>query len=164
MNGEGWTLIVGIGSDFGEDRLGPIVVERLSRRLLICDVCRLRSPIDLLDHLANVARLHIVDACCGVGPPGTIARRDWPAADLAAVRFSGTHDFGLVATLQLADRLRMLPPQVTIWAVAVSDDAQLVAMAPLSSAVSSAAEVLVANIAAEVNGCHAMDEEPIHHA
>ena len=108
MNDVGRTFVVGIGSDFGDDRLGPIVVDQLVDRLVDRSpnvvVRRVRSPLDLLDHLEEIERLHLVDACRGGGAQaGTIRRIDWPAAELSTVQFSGTHDVGLVAALQLAD-------------------------------------------------------------
>ena len=38
-----------------------------------------------------------------------------PNAALAGVRFSGSHDLGLSAALGLAEHLRMLPADVSIW-------------------------------------------------
>ncbi len=164
MNGARRTLIVGIGSNFGDDRLGLELAERLTVRLPWCKVCSLRSPIDLLDHLADVARLHVIDACCSGKPPGVITRHDWPAKELAEVQFGGTHDLGLIAALQLADQLRMLPTHVSIWAVAVREDAQHGEMSPLSASVAEAVNVLTARIASEVDGFPFVAEEPIHHA
>lgn len=165
MNGEERTLIIGIGSDFGDDRLGPIVVERMAERLPTCKVRRLRSPLDLFDCLADVNRLDVVDACRGAGLPGTIIRRDWPAVDLTSVRFSGTHDFGLLDALRLADRLQQLPQRVTIWSIEAADeDIRWSIMEPLSPAVADAAEVLINRMAAEIDGRHSAIKEPSHHA
>jgi hydrogenase maturation protease len=145
------TLIIGIGSDFGDDWLGPFVINKLSARFPSCEVRRLRSPLDLLDYLDDIERLHVVDACRGPGPPGTIIHRDWPSPDLDCVQFSGTHDFGLIATLQLAERLQRLPLHVTIWGVdAAEEESYSLAVRSLSPVVAAAAEVLVKRIAAEV--------------
>lgn len=156
MNDGVRTLIVGLGSDFGDDRLGWIAAERLAEQLPTCRVCRVRAPLDLLDHLDGVERLHVIDACRGAGPAGTIVRRDWPADDIATVRFVGTHDFGLVAALQLAERLQRLPPRVTIWCVEATADAEPPTVAsPLSPVVAAVVDDLTLRIAAEETPCHA---------
>jgi len=167
MNHVGRTWIVGIGSDFGDDRLGPAVIDRLVVRLPNVVVRRVRSPLDLLDHLEEIERLHLVDACRGGGGAraGTIRRIDWPAADLSTVRFSGTHDVGLVAALQLAERMQTLPQRVTIWSVEAADAAgPQNLLAPLSQPVAAAAETLADLIAAEVTNRPVSVTEPIHHA
>jgi hydrogenase maturation protease len=166
MNDVGRTWIVGIGSDFGDDRLGPVVVDRLVVRLPNTVVRRVRSPLDLLDHLEEIERLHLVDACRGGGArAGTIRRIDWPAPELATVRFSGTHDVGLVAALQLAERMQTLPQRVTIWSVEAADAVgPQNLLAPLSQPVAAAAETLADLIAAEVTNHPVAVTEPIHHA
>lgn len=166
MSDVGQTWIVGIGSDFGDDRLGPVVVNRLVDRLPTVTVRRLRSPLDLLDDLDEIERLHLVDACRGGGAhAGTIRRIDWPAAELASVRFSGTHDVGLVAALQLAERMQTLPRQVTIWSVEATDVAgPQNLLTSLSQPVAAAAETLADLIAAEVTNRPVAVAEPIHHA
>lgn len=118
MNGTARTLIAGIGSDFGDDRLGFNVVERLTGSLPSCVLRAFRSPLDLLDHLSDIEALHLVDACRGADLPGKVLRFDWPDAMLKSVQFGGSHDFDLVSTLRLAESLRLLPRTVTIWSIA----------------------------------------------
>lgn len=163
MNIVGRTLVAGVGSDFGDDRLGAVVVERLAALTLPCDLRVVRAPIDLLDHLQEVERLHIVDACRGAGPPGTIVRRDWPARELSTMRYSGTHDFGLIAVLQLADRLGSSPVTTTIWSVEASPaESPTTIGRPLSPAVAAAAELLIERITAEIGRDVRCDKEPMH--
>ncbi len=145
------TLIVGIGSDFGDDQLGIFVAERLATQFPACNVRVLRSPLHLLDCLEGIERLHVVDACRGEGSAGAIVRFDWPAKELEEVRFQGTHDFPIVAALHLAQRLHRLPTHVTIWAAVVADTTVHHALlAPLSPLAAAAAEGLIARIASEV--------------
>jgi len=165
MNDVARTLVVGIGSDFGDDRLGPMVVDRLVARLPHGAVRRLHSPLDLLDHLEDVERLHVVDACRSDARPGTIRRIEWPAPELASVRFSGTHDVGLVAALHLAEQIGVMPSRATIWCVEAAEDAGpqdfLVA---LSQPVAAATEILADRIAAEATNRPVVDAEPFRHA
>jgi hydrogenase maturation protease len=151
MNRPADTLVVGIGSDLGDDRLGPYVAQQLAAQRPDYPVLALRAPVDLLDHLEGIAHLHVVDACRGGGSPGTILRHDWPAAELEHVHFAGTHDFSIVAVLQLAERLQRLPAQVTIWSIEMADTQNSPAwLASLSPPVAAAAEVLLARLTAEV--------------
>lgn len=121
MSGTARTLIAGIGSDFGDDRLGFDVVEHLAGSLPNCVLKAFRSPLDLLDNLSDFEVLHLVDACRGFDLPGTVLRFDWPSPTLKSVRFGGTHDFDLVSTLRLAESLGLLPRTVKIWSIAAGE-------------------------------------------
>jgi hydrogenase maturation protease len=118
MNGVGGSLLVGLGSSYGDDRLGWHIAEILQGRQLSGLRVRLAtSPLGILDWLDGVERLLICDACQGGGRPGSTHRWRWPDEALAPVQFSGSHDLGLTTVLRLAEQLRQLPPRVTIWAV-----------------------------------------------
>lgn len=159
------TLIIGIGSDYGDDRAGLLIADMLSERLPACAVLRLRSPVAVLDHLGNNKQLHLVDACKGTGTPGTIARNDWPVAADTEIQFSGTHDFGLLATLQLAEGMGLLPPNVTIWSIEIADqDLRQGFSQPLSPEVARGAEMLIDKIVAEITVASIVHKEPLPHA
>ncbi len=113
------TLIAGIGSDYGDDRLGLQIVPMLAARQLCAKVKELRSPAQLLDHLSGVRRLHVIDACQGGGSVGQVARYDWPLIPLEGLRFNGTHDLGLIETLKIAEHLGLLPEECTLWGVEI---------------------------------------------
>lgn len=167
MNGSKRTLILGIGSDFGDDQVGLIIARVLAKRLPQCHVRGLRSPLDVCDYVTDVEQLHIVDACRGAGPPGTIGCQNWHSAALEEVRFGGTHDFDLVSALKLADRFVGLPTHVTIWSIEAADEENARPQSmqvPLSPLVAAAAETLMARIVAEVNRPEALPEEPTRHA
>lgn len=141
------TLIAGLGSAFGDDRVGWLAAERLAARFPPGVVVALRSPAELLDKLPGVERLHVIDACRGAGPPGTILCRDWPSPEFANVSFANTHDLSLPAALHLAATLALLPPRVTLWAIEIADAADpndpTTVAAPLSAAVMRAVEQLI---------------------
>lgn len=166
MNGMNRTLIAGVGSDFGDDRLGFIVVERLAGSLPECVLKTFRSPLDLLDHLSDVAVLHLIDACRdGGGAPGTILRLDWPGARFKSVRFGGTHDFDLISTLRLAESLRLLPSRVTIWSIASAEsDTDVQPTTALSPVVAAAMELLVEMLKSEARALRTAIESVIPHA
>jgi len=158
-------LIVGIGSDFGDDQVGIIIAEKLSEQLPTCATLKLRSPLAVLDHLSNSKQLHIVDACRGGGQPGTITRHDWPIADGTEIRFSGTHDFGLLATLHLAEGMGLLPPKVTIWGIEIEDqDFREGFSQPLTPAVAKGAELLVDQVVNEMMEASIIQKGLLPHA
>jgi hydrogenase maturation protease len=125
------TLIVGLGSPHGDDQVGWHVAEALRPRVAgLADVAVRTAPVplDLLDWLEGFDCLHICDACCSEQPPGTLHRLtiggsggdNEPlrgALELATLRCGGSHDFGLPAVLELAERLDCLPVRVVVHAV-----------------------------------------------
>lgn len=168
MTGQQSTLIIGLGSDFGDDRLGWIVAEQLAKRLPSCAVAGVRSPAELLDRLESVNRLHIIDACRGAGPAGTIVRFDWPIEHRDEFQFSGTHDLGLAASLELAERLGLLPPRVTIWGVDLANHLNCLPetyRAELTPEIDATLPHLITRIVAEVTAEDVNPAElPLHHA
>ncbi len=130
MSGLGSQLFVGIGSPFGEDRLGWQVAAEIEQRAVAkaCIRCA-RAPADLLDWLAGVDRLVVCDACHDGGQAGTWRRFDWPNASINDVAFCGTHDLGLAATLALAEQLGLLPKQTTIWGMTTERDTPVIVYA-----------------------------------
>ena len=127
MSGRGSQLLVGIGSPFGEDRLGWLVVGQIERRGVASARIRCaRAPADLLDWLEGVDKLVVCDACHDGGPTGSWRRFDWPTTSLDDVAFSGTHDMSLAATLALAEQLGVLPKQTTIWGLTVERNSPVV--------------------------------------
>lgn len=159
-------LVVGVGSDFGDDRVGPYVVDRLASRLSSgCELRKVRTPADLLDQLEDVVELHVVDGCRGAGPPGTIVREDVRSSSLSGVYFRGTHDFDVVSALRLADTLNQLPLRATMWGVETANDGAPPSLrAALTAEVAGGADLLVDRILAELHGAIVEAEESCRHA
>ena len=111
------TLVVGLGSSHGDDGLGWRVAEQLAAHCRDPGVTirRALSPADILDWLDEAERLIVCDACQDLGAPGRVHHWLWPDDGLAEVRFGGSHDLGLWAALELAERLGLLPAEVSIW-------------------------------------------------
>ena len=144
------TLLVGIGSSHGDDQFGWQVARAVAQRQLDGLEVRLaNSPSELLDWLEEADHLILCDACHGLDqPPGAVQQWTWPAAELQHVRWSGTHDLGLSAVLELGQQLDRLPPQVTIWGVQAADTAAGQPMtAEVQAAVLASVERIVANLA-----------------
>ncbi len=133
--GDKQSLFVGIGSPHGDDQAGWFVADRLRLKVNALSeifVRRATVPMDLLDWLDGVDHLHLCDACQSGATPGKLLRWHWsgPAYDrssdedaagpfhgLSALRSTGSHDCGLGQTLLLAERLRRLPAEVTVWGI-----------------------------------------------
>lgn len=163
------TLIVGLGSDFGDDRVGWIVARRLSTQQPEIATRVIGSPAELLDQLSDVDQLHIVDACQGAGPPGTILPCRWPSRELSDVAFQGSHNLGLIAALAIAAQLGLLPARVTIWGIeidATTLELSQVAIGdePLSPAVHAATEELVTRIACAIAAATTSTASSVCHA
>lgn len=138
------TLIIGVGSHFGDDQLGWRVAEMLSTHALPgIDITSIASPDELL-HLSDGAEHWlIVDAGVDQDHTGSILRLAWPSEDVPALRPRGTHDMGLVAALKLVEALGSLPRRVTLWIGVVREN-----RAPLEF--SKEAETLTKEIAKRI--------------
>jgi hydrogenase maturation protease len=146
------TLIVGLGSPFGDDQAGLVVAQHLRAACPGLEIRAARSPSELLGQFEGANCLHIIDACRGAGGAGTIARWEWPDAALAHLDFTGTHDLSLAAALQLAAACGGLPPRVVIWGIEAEAPCQADGfMALLSPAVAAAVEALVDRLLEELS-------------
>jgi hydrogenase maturation protease len=145
------TLIVGLGSAFGDDRVGFIIAQRLQAANVSAEVRSARSPGDLLGWMEDCDALHVIDGCRGAGEPGVIARVAWPSAAIEDLGFTGTHDLSLPAALRLADACRLLPKTVVVWAMETqSESAPTSFLSPLSPPVAAAAEKLIDHLLKEL--------------
>ena len=120
-------LVVTIGSSHGDDRAAWEVGELMKSRSADVNIFRTAAPVDMIDRLDGITQLHIIDACVGDGPVGTLLRCEWrPSVDgppdfFESLRASGTHDFGVPAVLELADRLGKMPEQCVVWGIVGRD-------------------------------------------
>jgi hydrogenase maturation protease len=117
------TCIVGLGSPNGDDQFGWLVVERLAAEISQCrlsDVIthRAAAPVQVLDWLDGIDRLLLIDACRGQNALGSLIRLEWPAQEIEQISGSGTHDYTIWQTLNLASRLDTLPRHCHLWCAA----------------------------------------------
>lgn len=114
------TCVVGLGSPHGDDQFGWLVADRIAleveRRLLTAaSIRRAGSPVQLLDWLDGVECLFVIDVCRGLSISKQLQRFEWPAQELEHARGSGSHDYTLWQTLELANQLGRLPPRCRLW-------------------------------------------------
>jgi len=138
-------LFVGIGSHQGDDQVGWLIVEQLKRRGNIAADFRIISkPLDLLDILDNCEELILVDAADGC-ENDMVYFWKWPTTDISSPVSRGTHGFGLVEALILADELRLLPTNVIIVGIPVN---QFAALQPIQSKTVASIEKFVSTLEA----------------
>lgn len=142
------TAILGVGSPFGDDRAGWLVVEALAAgldarereatrvRLVALD----RPGAMLLEALRGVDRAVVVDAVVGVAPPGTVTEVD--TAELSDGSPISSHGFGMARALALGAALHRLPAELRVLGIAIESAAS----AEPSDAVRAAAERVAAEL------------------
>lgn len=121
--GRGRTLLVGIGSPHGDDRAGWLIAEAMRKSALPnLEIRQAAAPSDLLDWLGNLDRLIVCDACQSSASSGQSNGGEpalhhwlWPSSQLARLRSASSHTIGLPATLELAERLRILPAKTDLF-------------------------------------------------
>ena len=166
------TLVIGVGSPFGDDRAGWEVVTALEAlrsaaapwpgvETWICD----RPGASLVHLLAGVDHLVIVDAARAPGwPSGTIRWLD--PREIDAGHATSSHGFGLAETLALADALGDTPSRVEVLAIAAAQfDGEVLSDAVRAAVPGAAREILVrigkaSPPARGAKGIDASDSEP----
>lgn len=113
-------LILGIGNLLLSDEgVGVHAVRCLARQVLPPGVELLdggTSGADLVDHLEGRAKVVVIDAADGDGPPGTVYRCE--ARDLIEQEGElSLHEFGLADSLHMAERLGCAPRRVVVLGV-----------------------------------------------
>ncbi|MCG6874519.1 MAG: hydrogenase maturation protease [Betaproteobacteria bacterium] len=116
--------IFGIGSPFGDDRIGWEVIEALRKGDLLARFpaesvvaeCCDRPSTRLIPLLANADFGILVDAMRSDSPPGTIRRLTVDDIESAPDAVS-CHGFGLGEALELARALGTLPPRLVVFGV-----------------------------------------------
>jgi hydrogenase maturation protease len=151
-------LVLGVGSPFGDDRVGWEVVTALDAALqtqaaratgvltLACD----RPGAALVNAFHGVEHLIIVDAAC---IPGAVTGRvQWLAeSSLDGSGSASTHGFGVGQALALARMLRWAPARIDVLGVCGGQFEGDTLSPPVSAAVPGA----VREIIALLTGLHA---------
>jgi hydrogenase maturation protease len=118
------TLVIGVGSPFGDDRIGWEVAAALEQVLHSGPASRVgvrtcildRPGAALLDALRGVRHAVIIDAAHGTdSAPGTLQWLEQHA--IGTMPSASSHGFGLAEALALGRALGALPPRVDVLAV-----------------------------------------------
>jgi hydrogenase maturation protease len=138
------TLIVGLGSPHGDDRLGWIAVDRLRKRLPDgISAHQVQGGLELLECLDGQDAAVVIDAAAPAGRPGTVRSFAWPCTELALSSPMSSHGLGLVEALHLAEALGRLPRRVRIYTIEARD---ISPCGPLSAEVALQLEIVVESV------------------
>lgn len=122
----GGTVILGIGSPFGDDRIGWAAAEAiraaswygaLQPRLRV--VALDRPGVGLLAEMAHADQAIVIDAMRTGALPGTVRRLVTDDLDAPAPACSG-HDVGVIATLHLGRALDLLPRRLALFGIEIT--------------------------------------------
>ena len=145
--------IVGVGSPFGDDRLGWVAAETLQRSSAVNALEPGRIVISILDrpgamllaHCYDADHVIVMDAVRSGAAPGT--RHRFTAGDVTASRLPATsHGFGVLAALELGRVLGSVPRRLIFCGIEMS--ASRPGMA-LSDAVAEVMPIFVSEVEKE---------------
>lgn len=118
MNRQHENLVVGIGSNHGDDQAGWRVIEQLQQDPPVAADCRKAAvPHDIIDWITNRGTLHVVDACDRVNEIRCVDLSRPHASIAPATRSGSSHQIGIDRVLTMAMVLGMLPSQVALWMI-----------------------------------------------
>jgi len=117
--------IIGVGSPFGDDRLGWVAVEALQCSTTLAAAGGGCISFVVLDHPGALLMAHwhnadyviVVDAVRSDAPPGTCHRLQ--PAEWTALASVSSHGFGLASALALARALGDLPPHLVLYGMEI---------------------------------------------
>jgi len=117
--------IIGVGSPFGDDRLGWVAVETLQRSATLAAAGGGSISFAVLDrpgalllaHWHDAERVIVVDAVRSGAPPGT--RHRLRPGEWAATASVSSHGFGLASALELARALGDLPQHLVLYGIEI---------------------------------------------
>jgi hydrogenase maturation protease len=118
----GTTVVIGLGSPFGDDQAGWQLIDMLQRRPQVpARLKKVNEATQLVDELAGCNKLIIVDACRGVCQVGAVTWLRWPDPRIARRHSQSTHGVGVCDALLLAERLGRLPAEVEIYGIEAAE-------------------------------------------
>lgn len=146
-------LIVGLGSYNGDDQIGWIAVEELTKKFMddprvkfsICD----RTGFEWMTFAKGAQNIVFVDAIQSSAPAGTIHRIEITAGEMPEMR-SGLSSHGLdaIESISIAQALGDMSAEVVFWGIELE---QVNCQVIMSAVVQSSIEQLVDRIGSELN-------------
>lgn len=138
--------VFGIGSSFGDDRVGWTVIEKLQQKSELIpyipkqlQLQKLDRPYtELLEYMQEARTVILIDAIKSGSPLGTIHQYENPQFENNTNLFS-THRMGVIQTLQLGSALNDLPKKLFLYGVEID---QIYYRESISNAIGTAASSL----------------------
>jgi hydrogenase maturation protease len=143
-------LLLGVGSNHGDDRAGCEVAARLQNEPLDgLEAEAVGTPLSLLDRDLECELLVLVDSCRGAGAPGSVHRFTWQERRLDVAWGVSSHGVGLVHALHLARSFGRLPPEIVLIGIeAGSSDRGMELSAAVARAIPGAIELIREEVSA----------------
>jgi hydrogenase maturation protease len=146
------TIIIGLGNpSFSDDGVGPLVARAIKGRTLPRDVTVVEvaaGGLDILDIVDDYRKAVIIDAVQTMNaPPGSIHR--FNINQLSPAAASSPHNFDLLASLELGQRLGItLPQEVIVYGIEARnfDEPGEALSPPVRAAVPLCAEKILAEL------------------
>lgn len=159
--------VLGLGSPFGDDRVGWEVAEGLSRipwaedgpDSVVTVDCLDRPGAGLLERLRNADCVILIDAMRSGAPAGSLRRID-PDEMRADAESPSSHGFGLAQTLALGRALGEMPSNLVLFGI----EAAAFDGSRISPALEAALPGLVERIAGHVRDLLRAYSAPTHAA
>ena len=146
------TLIVGLGSPYGDDKIGWVACEQLKMDIghlstvdfITCD----RSGLEWLTKMSHAGQILFIDAMRSGEKPGTVRKIDLNTDQWTGypVKLS-SHGINIMEAIDVAKSLGELPDRISVWGVEMQ---QCTYENGLSESVKTALPTLLANIKAEI--------------
>jgi hydrogenase maturation protease len=118
--------IIGIGSPFGLDQIGKIMIDKLQAELPQQENVELvyldRPGYYLLEHIRDSKTVHLIDAIQSDKPLGYIHRYEYPNIDFKSQQLISSHACDLKQVLQLAEALGYSPKKLIIHGVEIGSE------------------------------------------
>ncbi|MFW2571387.1 hydrogenase maturation protease [Legionella sp. 29fVS95] len=121
-------LILGIGSPFGDDRLGWEVVQGLQQKkalqdysteqlqFMACD----RPGLNLLDWMQQAKTVFLIDAVRTGAKVGSLLYLE--NEEIKTINpIQSTHEFGLANTIEMGKILNLLPKKLVLYGIEVNE-------------------------------------------
>lgn len=121
-------LILGIGSPFGDDRLGWEVVQGLQQKktlqvysaeqlqFMSCD----RPGLNLLDLMQQAKTVFLIDAVRTGAKVGSLLYLE--NEEIKTINsIQSTHEFGLANTIEMGKNLHLLPKNLVLYGIEVNE-------------------------------------------
>lgn len=141
-------LVLAVGSPFGDDQAGWLVIEQMRQMMLPLQLQLLymdRPGPALIEQMQGYASVTLIDAIqTDQYPPGCWLKPN--LRQLAQHGSSSSHGFGLSETLALAQQLDQLPPKLRLLGISIR---RTVVGEGVSEAVTAAAQALAQRLAHE---------------
>jgi hydrogenase maturation protease len=116
------SVVLGVGSPHGDDRLGWLALEMIRQRLPVPAVThRVGGALDLLDYIEGHDDAFIIDALAPAGAPGAIRVFSWPCPEAGLPSLVSSHGLGVIESLRLAETLGKLPRHVRLYTIEARD-------------------------------------------